>query len=1365
MAPRINATDDSIIDPQPTIKQKFINLISWNINSIFTIDNQNKLLAILRDKKPDIFLLQETLWKPGTANPLTFFLNDYKLHWSFYDQPAGKRGLITAVKKTIPSIRGNKALNAHIEELNVIITTATGAKIEIHNIYHAHQVDDAISFDITDAKHMLFIGDFNAKHRLWSPGNSNERGDILSTTISHNDFILLNHDTISTTNNTNIDLCIASSDMAPHVDYETLGYVSDVHHPLHIDIKFQNYIDKKDFTPQFKLDEADWVVFSNAVDSKILQYNWKYTATDTQPDADPHTPIFPWLSEENLAYIQDSTPEKLDDILCKLIREAADEVIPKTKHHTHPFNNWFWTQKCSDAKRIVNRLHARKRKQKFFSQTLKTEILEAEQQLINTITEAKDEAWDKFCAKISLDKNDRRVWQSIKSIKNGGWPYKRNKDPDPKNSAQNLISQFQFRSSCANLTPEILHTIQNRAQTDITKITKALTEADPDTDEDINTNEIHNSFKTNTHSAPGEDGVCYKFLHNTGPIFKQLIQTTYNKVWKRRALCARWKRAKMIGIPKKGSPDKRPISLTAAIGKNLERIAKTRLENKIEAKMHPNLFGFRPKRGTADALATVGQKISKALYAHRVHRHARYCTAIFIDLEKAFELANPTIILSELAELGIKGTLLGYLQDYLSDRTGYVYVQGETSDTKTFENGVPQGGVLSPILFNVLINKLLQVKLPDYIDLYSYADDLILLCSAPNHEYIVQKALNILSIECRKLGLKINKTKTKSMEFLGEGYKRPMDRTGPHTYILDGSPVEYVKEYKYLGVILAPKLSLGKYANYISKKCTSRINILKCMSGLTWGTSPHTLIKYTNAAIRPILEFGSPIFLTSATPNSYTVKINALYRTCLRFATGLPKNTDIGAVYIETGTSPIDLRHRALTLNSITKLMFYDLDHPLHDDITTYIANYLFWFENRAQNSVSHVLLDKLMHMAKDIPGYLQLLDTGKHFDRIDIPLKFYTSLQDNIMIMELPSTKKHLSDSEKLIAKNTYDHMLNSHKTDHLIMCTDGSLNEDRTAGSFGVFTYFRGIQQQNCIAGFIPENGYTISSTATELTAIYHALKLANTLYKGTMTHNYSLLIVTDSKPAIQSITNNKMTDNIDVRRKILAELLTLYKFHIPIRFIWTPSHIGVWGNKQADDLASLSHLPEHKIPAIYKNFNTSIIQRVNFPIPPSIANYNKFYKDHLYSTWANSLIINYTLYHDFNPSLTKPNISHLPRRIQVTILKFRTNSFRKCPWQGETVCLHCNSRYSNNHYLWHCSYAEPLIREIDTHIPTSNTPLTDNDKTALVLSLEEESSYSILKKVFDLKPPHVGCTCNKDHNYLNHKPWETRVPDEPP
>ena len=118
--------------------------------------------------------------------------------------------------------------------------------------------------------------------------------------------------------------------------------------------------------------------------------------------------------------------------------------------------------------------------------------------------------------------------------------------------------------------------------------------------------------------------------------------------------------------------------------------------------------GFRPGRSTTDQLTRLESTIKMAFMENKI------VVATFLDLEKAFDLMWTTGTILKLREFGITDNMLKWIHNFLTDRKIQVRVGVETSDPLKLENGCPPGSVLSPILFNVIINTLQESleKLP-----------------------------------------------------------------------------------------------------------------------------------------------------------------------------------------------------------------------------------------------------------------------------------------------------------------------------------------------------------------------------------------------------------------------------------------------------------------------------------------------------------------------------------------------------------------------------------------------------------------------------------------------------------------------------
>ena len=131
-----------------------------------------------------------------------------------------------------------------------------------------------------------------------------------------------------------------------------------------------------------------------------------------------------------------------------------------------------------------------------------------------------------------------------------------------------------------------------------------------------------------------------------------------------------------------------------------------------------NQSGFRKHRSTIDQLVRLSSEINMAFMENKA------IGAIFLDLEKAFDLMWSTGTLVKLNKIGINGHMLNWIQHFLKGRKIQVRLGENMSDIFYLENGSPQGGVLSTTLFNVIMNTLSE-SLNDFegISLSQFADD------------------------------------------------------------------------------------------------------------------------------------------------------------------------------------------------------------------------------------------------------------------------------------------------------------------------------------------------------------------------------------------------------------------------------------------------------------------------------------------------------------------------------------------------------------------------------------------------------------------------------------------------------------------
>ena len=181
------------------------------------------------------------------------------------------------------------------------------------------------------------------------------------------------------------------------------------------------------------------------------------------------------------------------------------------------------------------------------------------------------------------------------------------------------------------------------------------------------------------------------------------------------------KLAKVIAIFKRGSTQDvnnyPPISLLSIFDKIIEKLMYSRLYKFLEDHniLYDLQYGFRKNKSTIHSLTQITEQIKCSI------EKGMYGCGIFIDLKKAFDTVNHSILLRKLEHYGIRENSLHWFTSYLSNRKQYVYYNGYSSEVKSIKCGVPQGSVLGPLLFLLYINDLPHVSTK--MRFFLFADD------------------------------------------------------------------------------------------------------------------------------------------------------------------------------------------------------------------------------------------------------------------------------------------------------------------------------------------------------------------------------------------------------------------------------------------------------------------------------------------------------------------------------------------------------------------------------------------------------------------------------------------------------------------
>jgi hypothetical protein len=370
----------------------------------------------------------------------------------------------------------------------------------------------------------------------------------------------------------------------------------------------------------------------------------------------------------------------------------------------------------------------------------------------------------------------------------------------------------------------------------------------------VTINEIKTAIKKlNPSSAAGPSKVHNAMLKNLPDCFLTYAARLADLSFDSGTIPEAWKLARITLIPKgsSGASDPnnyRPISVTCALGKLIERVLQVRIYDFLENRNFFNIAqsGFRAHRRTTDNLLFLTQKIKENMC-----RRKKVC-GLFFDIRKAFDSVWHCGILYKLIKAGLPKYSIVWVAGFLSGRTFVVNVCGCLSDCYSILAGVPQGAVLSPLLFIVFINDLPLENRKNLSFSLLFADDLCTSFIYKRHRNLasrVNKYLKLLAIWLDKYRLEMNVTKCNYTIFCKGTTETNFN------FKLYGQRVPHCANPKFLGIIFDSHLSFESHVKSIKAKCMSRLNIIKILSHRSWKLSKNTLVNIYRSLIGSLFDY------------------------------------------------------------------------------------------------------------------------------------------------------------------------------------------------------------------------------------------------------------------------------------------------------------------------------------------------------------------------------------------------------------------------------------------------------------------------------------------------------------------------------
>lgn len=605
------------------------------------------------------------------------------------------------------------------------------------------------------------------------------------------------------------------------------------------------------------------------------------------------------------------------------------------------------------------------------------------------------------------------------------------------------------------------------------------------------------------------------------------------------------------------------------MSKVLERMLKERLSHWLETnrKLSPDQAGFRRLRTAEDQVLRITQIVADG-FQHT--KPAMRTLMVLIDFKRAFDKVWHVGLLHKMVDLGTPRCITKWCKAFLNDRSANVTINGTPGKHRHMKAGVPQGSVISPLLFLLFINDIAD-GLPDGVQASLFADDLAIWTqdSTRDMEPAVQRmkaALKHLSKWADKWKMVISTEKSECTLFSRDKAQakfRPKLR-------LCGKKLKFNPNPVFLGVQFDRELTFNRHMAQVKKKMQQRCNVLRSLTGKEWGCQKEDMRQVYLAYIRSAAEHCSAAWYPPMAPSNKT-KLEAAQNQCERVIAGTTLMSSETANNLETGLIPLQQRMQQLAAIAYERCRRLPDDNPVKEiacgQIYQRLPSVHSWREEGKDTASRHIPANSIAE-----PLAMCRVSPSEVPDNLD----FDTSLASVINRQDPPELKKAAA-MDALARFADYD----------LEIWTDGSARDATRDGGSGVFILDRRLGTRTKIS--VPAGAIT-SSFRAEATAINIALTW---IRNNRNPAGRSILIATDSKSCVEKLASGPLSQRTGTECDIWEKTAAILKSpNSYITFFWVPGHSDLDGNEEADALARIgSAMPQAQVPIDFTTVKATI------------------------------------------------------------------------------------------------------------------------------------------------------------------------------
>ena len=1184
-------------------EKKNLRILYWNVRSFQQrrLDIEKKLCEL------DILVCVETWLKPDFDVQFSGFLTVRK------DRIASRGGgIIFLIRKSLAYIEIDNLESPCVSvELCGIHINNVNPSFDLIACYRSpglvlKQTDwNTIINNIKHSRRCLLVGDFNAHNKNWNCRTTDSNGLKLENSLNtHNNAFIHNTNSFShidTYRNfkSNIDLVISSINLSDKINCNVIDetWGSD-HYPIFVNVEvIKHMYTKKSF--KIKSVRTDWSSFKQKLDDQFESF--LYDDYESCIPAEKYNFLMGIVTEA----IKDSSPKKIASNKCY--------------KHSNPVP--WWDAECDKLKRLRRAAWKKWR----YGNHLEDLIMYKKYAALakRTFKTKKKECFRKFSETINFHSSPSYVWNKCKIFKNK-WV-----KINPSHDSQNLQPSINTDLSSERFDPPFIPNCQNNEflENHFTFV-------------EFN---IALNAKKNVNSSPGMDGIDFEILSELPIKFKLLLLDIFNQMYENNSFPTEWKKSYVHFIPKGNGTKFRPISLTSCACKLFESMVKNRMQwwaevnNLIPSSQH----GFRKGHSCADNLSNLSLKVQEAFM------EKKQVLAAFIDVRGAFPNVQIQKLLNMLASKGFPARLLLFINFIMYEREAFTAARDD--EPQLMYKGVPQGGVLSPLLYILYVSDIVE-NLPKNIIVSQFADDIALyikFSSVKRAKSILQNAITRIQNNLCQLGLELEPEKTVLIHFNNKNI------VPGNVVIQIGSHTIKSSEYtRFLGVFFDYKLAFYRHVTEIHKRCFRALNIIRFLCGTWWGADPTTLITLYKSYVRSITDYAS--FVYFPVRKTQIEKIEKIQYNAIRSAVGFRVSTPKNILLAEAKLPFLKARSSHLCKNFLTKT-FSNLESQTLKSIKSFY-NISMKRDAKANKILGSSLID-IYTLAEKVIKQPKHLIYCHDFETLLTAVPADTSFGRNIVNSINPN--EILND---LIVKNNA-----------LAVYTDGS----KTSSGVGYA----------CIS---PQINVAINKKILCSASVYTAecIALNEALTLALNNQNRNICIFSDSLSAITSLQNIKF--NIKVNPFILQikeKLRKFYKnnpYHTALQIYWIPAHMGIYGNEKADQLAKeatnfdLVDIKLCPFTDFYEKFKSDCKLQTNEILISQSNLTGKIYFETYFQNRKSPWFAGKNLNRNFISTFSRIRANHYNLAASLARIKIVSSPTCQCGMADEDI----------NHVLWQCS-----------------------------------------------------------------------------